>query len=158
MKRLKEKGKLSPAARLEEVIVPETRFENLEVKISFRPELLRTVLKMTMSLASLLPDFEHSEVYEGRLYLMHDPKSDTVNCVRIDGVNCAVLDAERKPLNHLVYVERSKGRIQGAVQLFGGVQLFCDLGRYNETKAGRRRTGESRPNNWRRKFYRTSRD
>lgn len=135
MSNLRRKGQLSPDARIEEFEVPAMRFKNLPIHFSFGPELRRTLLKMAMSLASRLPEFTLADIHEGRLYLMHDPASDTVNCVRQDGVNCEAIDRLRKPLCHVIYAERFKGRVHGVLQLFGGIQLFCDLGRCEETRA-----------------------
>ena len=38
-----------------------------------------------------------------------------------------LLDGLRKPLSHLIYVERSQGIVSGVVQFFGCIQLYTRL-------------------------------
>jgi hypothetical protein len=91
--------------------------------------LRRLALKMCFAAYTLLPEPEIEEGADARSYLTGTNKDDaTVECVRTALADYTSLDALRRGLSHVVYVERTGDRIYGVVQFFGFLQLYCRLG------------------------------
>lgn len=98
--------------------------------------LRRLALKMCVAAYMLLPEEPiYEEVSEARIYLTGSHKAETqVNSVYTAISDYVTLDALRRGLSHVIYVERSAGRVYGVVQFFGFLQLYCRLGTARATK------------------------
>jgi hypothetical protein len=122
---LLKKGK-AKEVRIEQLPPATPSLEGLGIVITLGPDLRRTVLKMCMGAATLLPDYDHQETGVARKYLNNVELPMENNIPAYD--QYPQIDERRKPLSHVIYVERGERYVSGFVQLFGVIQLYCHLG------------------------------
>lgn len=123
-KSARRKGNKS--AEVERILVETTR-PQIPLQYELSPQLLRTGLKMCSALATKLPHFSVDEISDARISLK-GPSRRLPSNVDPAFETYSSLDQLRKPLSHVIYVERTPTMTYGVVQFFGVIQLFCRLG------------------------------
>jgi hypothetical protein len=113
----------------------ELPFPGAAFNLAINRELNRTALKMCVALSTLLPNFSALDTEFARPVLADDAQSGPVPNVTPAFVLYDSLEALRQPLSHVIYVERNNHGVYGVVQFFGVIQLFCKLGKPNESSS-----------------------
>ena len=125
----RKKGK---QARVQKISV-ELPFSGAAFDLAINRELNRTALKMCVALSTLLPNFSASDTEYARPVLKDNAHAGAVTNVTPAFILYDSLDVLRQPLSHVIYVERHNEGAYGVVQFFGVIQLFCKLGKPDES-------------------------
>jgi HNH endonuclease len=120
-----EKGKVQRIVI--EKIPMEVPFTGAAFNFELSPDCLRLALKMCFTLSTLLPEITVEELAHSQAILRGDQRYLPENVIPAFD-NYSSLDSKREALCHVIYVERNKSRIYGVVQLYGVIQVYCDLG------------------------------
>lgn len=128
--RLKD-PKLAKRLRSVEKIQVEVPMKDVPLDYYVDKDMAKLAIKMSVALASTLPEHDYVETLLGRMVLegCREPFKD----VHVSFENYDDLDKLRPALSHTVYTERTDGKMIGVVQFFGVVQLVCLLGRTDQT-------------------------
>lgn len=135
-KSLIEKGIADDSVQIEE---DPGEVENYVLKYSFNfsNDLFRLIIKMCCGLATMLPDFDLSELDTARKYITGKEREGAVSDFDFSFDTYEIIDHNRSPMSHVIYVERVDRNVLGLVQLFGSFQFACKLGTSPTEKADR---------------------
>ncbi|MBZ4335080.1 HNH endonuclease [Corallococcus sp. AS-1-12] len=98
---------------------------DLGVGLTFGSEMQELALKICLSACTGLVGLEHERLSAARRVLCGEPPEEPI--VFLDFSERAEIDARRKPLSHVVYVEQTPQRVYGVVQFYGSFQYYCYL-------------------------------
>lgn len=128
--RLKDPN-LAKRLRSVEKIQVEVPMKDVPLDYYVDKDMAKLAVKMSVALASTLPEHDYVETLLGRMVLegCREPFKD----VHVSFENYDDLDKLRPALSHTVYTERTDGKLIAVVQFFGVIQLVCLLGRTNKT-------------------------
>lgn len=128
--RLKD-PKLSNRLRSVEKIQVEVPMKDVPIDYYVDKDMARLAVKMSVALASTLPEHDYVETLLGRMVI--EESREPFQDVHVSFENYDDLDNLRPALSHTVYAERRDGKMIGVVQFFGVIQLVCLLGRTDPT-------------------------
>lgn len=109
------------------VKLPPVQNDNVQATFNMGNAMRMTALKMAFAVATIALPTELDRFVEARKNLGGSVSDLDQTQVRIDHRDHPVLDRNRKPLCHAIYVEQAEGIVHGVVQFFGSFQFWVKL-------------------------------